>query len=141
MALRQDWSVVYHHLQNSLFAEQMVCSMSTQLFFIPRTQDLEGNIEMHNHLVPASYHRITAAGSAYRLQSDEHHESIVETLVSCINNAKQEDKGVREGLQIMREAAPVDVKPFIDAIIGWQDQAEQTLALAEKMVQQRGWFI
>jgi hypothetical protein len=46
---RQDWSSVIELLNQSLYAEKMVCSMSTQLFHIPTTQNLEGNPEMHEH--------------------------------------------------------------------------------------------
>jgi hypothetical protein len=62
-----QWRQVLSLLQQSLYAEEIVCSMSTQLFHIPKTKDLKGNREMHNHLVPASYHRVTAVGSAHRL--------------------------------------------------------------------------
>lgn len=45
----QDWSSVLELLNRSLYAEQIVCSMSTQLFHIPATGNLEGNPEMHEH--------------------------------------------------------------------------------------------
>ncbi|WP_307335174.1 hypothetical protein [Caldalkalibacillus uzonensis] len=136
-----NWSQVLDNLQRSLFAEQMVCSMSTQLFHIPRTQDLEGNPEMHQHLVPASYHRVTAIGSAQRLQHGEYHESIIKTLSSCIQNAKMEDRGVMEWLYVMKEAADSDVKPYIETIIYWQELTQYKLALAEHALNQIGIYV
>lgn len=125
-----EWSSVTQSLQKSLYAEQMVCSMSTQLFHIPETENLQGNREMHEHLVRASYHRVTATGSAVRLQTGPYHESIRKTLVSCIRNARKEDAGVREGLRVMYGNADDRVKPFIREIQQWQVQAEQYLAAA-----------
>ncbi|RFU66485.1 hypothetical protein D0463_08985 [Bacillus sp. V59.32b] len=46
-------------------------------------------MEMHSELVPASYHRVTASGSAQRLMYGESAPSILEILVACIGNAKQ----------------------------------------------------
>lgn len=130
------WQPVASELYVSLYAEQMVCSASTQLFHIPETQDLQGNAEMHTHLVPASYHRVTAAGSAQRLLMGETAPSIVETLRDCIENAEQSDRGVRAGLLVMRAAAPVSYKPFIENIIRWQEYAETHLRQAKQLVSQ-----
>ena len=78
---------------------------------------MKGNREMHNHLVPASYHRITAVGSAQRLSNGERQPSIVETMTACIINAENQDKKVRDGLKIMEENADPEFKPFIKLII------------------------
>ncbi len=87
---------------------------------------------MHTHLVPASYHRVTAAGSAQRLLNGESAPSIVETLVACIQNAEQRDRNVYAGLQTMRDAAPASFKPFIENIIRWEDYTEYHLQNAKR---------
>lgn len=132
--MRQNvmWQSVLIELHRSLYGEQMVCSMSTQLFHIPETKNLHGNAEMHTHLVPASYHRVTATGSVQRLLNGETAPSIIETMADCIQNAEQKDRDVRAGLVIMREAAPASYKPFIETIIRWQDYAEQHLQNAKR---------
>ncbi|WP_209124145.1 hypothetical protein [Alkalihalobacillus sp. BA299] len=135
---RQDWSSVLEFLNYSLHGEEMVCSMSTQLFHIPSTANLKGNAEMHNHLVPASYHRVTAVGSAKRLQNGEYHESIIQTLVSCVNNGLKEDQEITKWLDVMRDDAPNEFKPFIQNIIAWQQQTEQSLASAKQLLRQMG---
>jgi hypothetical protein len=66
----------------------MVCSMSTQLFHITATENLEGNPKIHEHLVPTSYHRVTAVGAARRLQNGEYHDSLIKTLTSCVKNGQ-----------------------------------------------------
>jgi hypothetical protein len=137
-AYRQDWSSLVTLLNRSLYSEQMVCSMSTQLFHIPATENLKGNPEMHDHLVPASYHRVTAAGAAQRLQNGEYHDSLIKTLTSCVKNGLQEDNGVSKWLQVMRDNAPSEFKPFIQSIIGWQQQAEQSLSSAQQLLRQMG---
>lgn len=135
---QQDWASVQELLNRSLYAEQMVCSMSTQLFHIPATENLEGNPEMHEHLVPASYHRVTALGAAQRLQNGEYHESLIKTLTSCVRNALREDQEVTKWLNVMRENAPNEFEPFIQNIIDWQQQTVQSLSSAQLRLRQMG---
>jgi hypothetical protein len=132
--LRQNemWHLVATEMYDSLYSEQMVCSMSTQLFHIPETKDVKGNTEMHTYLVPASYHRVTATGSAQRLLNGESAPSIVETLIACIQNAEQRDRNVRVGLYVMRDDAPATYKPFVENIIRWQNHAELHLQNAKQ---------
>lgn len=125
---------VLNALNKSNYAEQMVCSMSSQLFHIPRTKNLKGNPEMHEHLYEASYHRTTAIGSAIRLQLGERERSIVVTMVSCIQNAEKHDRKIDEWLLVMINDAPADVKPFIQKIIEWQKQAVANLREAKQII-------
>ncbi|MBB6451729.1 hypothetical protein HNQ94_000150 [Salirhabdus euzebyi] len=133
-----NWGDVLNLLQQSLFAEKMVCAMSSELFHIPATKDLEGNRQMHDHLVPASYHLLTATGSAQRLINGEDRQSIIDTLVACINNAQDQNKKVRVGLSTMLENASQEYKPFIDLIIKWQNQKEAYLSQAKDTVRSMG---
>lgn len=133
-----NWGHILTLLHRSLYAEEMVCSMSTELFHIPKTKDLKGNPEMHNHLVPASYHRVTAVGSSQRLVDGEERQSIVETLVACIINAENEDKKVCKGLKTMEENASPEFKSFIKVIIKWQEQAESYLNQAKESLRMMG---
>ncbi|UOE53362.1 hypothetical protein [Cytobacillus oceanisediminis] len=126
-----SWGDILTLLQQSLYAEEMVCSMSSELFHIPETKDLKGNAEMHNHLVPASYHRVTAVGCAHRLVNGEKRQSIIDTMAACIMNAENQDKKVREGLKTMEENAGPEYKAFISLIIRWQGQAENYLSQAK----------
>ncbi|PLS17499.1 hypothetical protein CVD28_12700 [Bacillus sp. M6-12] len=135
---RQDWSSVLEYLNYSLNGEQMVCSMTTQLFHIPVTRNLKGNSEMHNHLVPASYHRVTAVGCAKRLQNGESHDSIIKAMVACVNNGSKQDKEVTKWLAVMRENAPSEYKGFMDSVINWQRQAEQSLAYTQQLLRGMG---
>lgn len=127
-----QWEPIVELLQKSLFAEEMVCSMSSELFHIPQTMNLKGNSEMHSHLVPASYHRISALGSARRLTKGEQQQSLIDTLVACILNAETRDKKVREGLIVMEENAGPEFKPFIKVIIQYQEQTEAYLKQAKE---------
>ncbi|WP_096188027.1 hypothetical protein [Evansella halocellulosilytica] len=136
---RQDWSPVVEYLDFSLNGEEMVCSMTTQLFYIPATENLEGNPEMHEHLVPASYHRVTALGCAKRLQNGEYHDSIIQAMIGCINNALMQDEEVTKWLGVMRENAPSEFIPFMDSVINWQQQTEQSLAYAKQLLTGMGY--
>lgn len=133
-----NWGHILQLLNQSLYAEEMVCAMSSELFHIPKTKDLKGNREMHDHLVPASYHRVTAVGSSQRLVNGEQQQSIVETLAACIKNAENQDKKVRDGLKTMEENASPEYKPFMKVMIKWQEQAESYLNQAKKSLQTMG---
>ncbi|WP_371413987.1 hypothetical protein [Virgibacillus sp. Bac332] len=133
-----NWEAVLSLLYHSLYAEEMVCAMSSELFHIPETKDLKGNNEMHSHLVPASYHRITAVGSSQRLTNGEQRQSIIDTLIACIINAETQDKKVREGLDTMAENAPTEYKSFMETIIIWQEQAEAYLNETKEALQSMG---
>jgi hypothetical protein len=132
------WKSVLNPLQGSLHANQMVCAMSSQLFHMEETKDLKGNKEMHEHLVYSSYHRVTAIGSALRLQAGEAHASIVETLTACIQNAEQADSKVNEYLKVMLHAAPQGYKWFIQNIIGWQNASYPYLQRARTELNKAG---
>ena len=131
------WSYVLGLIQQSLYAEQMVCSMSTQLFVIPETKDLEGNPEMHEHLEEAAYHRVTAAGSTTRLQLGEYHESIIIILNECVQKSLEHDKDVRKWLDIMKDNAPENYKQFLQQIIVWQEQTNYYLKMAQSVITQQ----
>jgi len=121
------WESVLASLQGSLYANQFVCAMSSQLFHIEETKDLRGNKEMHEHLVHSSYHRVTAIGSALRIQGRETQRSIIETLTACIQNAQQADAKVSEYLGVMHNAAPQGYKSFMNHVISWQNASNQSL--------------
>jgi hypothetical protein len=133
-----NWQSILDPLLQSLYAEEMVCSMSSELYHIPQTQNLKGNNEMHNNLVPASYHRISAVGSARRLLNGEQQQSLIDTLVACILNAEARDKKVREGLIVMEENVVPEYKQFINLIIQWQSQTEASLKQAKDSLSSMG---
>jgi hypothetical protein len=133
-----NWDPVLKLLQQSLFAEEMVCATSSELYHIPNAKDIEGNSEMHAQLVPASYHRVTAVGSAIRLKNGEERTSIVETMTTCIISAENRDIEVHKGLRVMEENAPAQFKPLIAVSIQWQEQAEATLKQAKEALKAMG---
>ncbi|WP_233144153.1 hypothetical protein [Lottiidibacillus patelloidae] len=125
------WQQVYMNLYYSLYAEQMVCALSSEFFHIDETKDLKGNGKMHQHLVPASYHRVTAVGSVIRILNGDKSDTVVKTLTSCINNAQRQDKGVVDGIEIMERNIPRKSRNQLRQIIQWQKAAEHYLKLAE----------
>lgn len=134
----KNWDPIINLLQQSLFAEEMVCATSSELYHIPIAKDINGSSEMHAHLVPASYHRVTAVGSALRLKNGEERPSVVETMTTCIINAENRDIEVRKGLRGMEENAPAQFKPLIAVSIKWQEQAESSLKQAKDALKLMG---
>jgi len=133
-----DWDPLINLLEQSIYAEEMVCSMSSELYHIPQTMNLQGLNEMHEHLIHASYHRVSAAGSARRLKTGEQQQTLIDTLVACILNAERQDQQVRNGLQVMESAASAEFKPFIQLIVQWQGQTESYLQQAKQYVSNVG---
>jgi hypothetical protein len=131
-----QWQQVYMNLYYSLYAEQMVCALSSELFHIDETKDLKGNGKMHQHLVPASYHRVTACGSAIRILQGDKEDTVIKTLTSCIDNAQRQDKGVVDGLEIMSNNVSRKYRRRIREIVQWQKAAEHYLKLAEEGTKQ-----
>ena len=132
-----DWDPLINLLEQSIYAEEMVCSMSSELYHIPQTMNLQGLNEMHEHLIQASYHRVSAAGSARRLKMGEQ-QTLIDTLVACILNAERQDQQVWSGLLVIESAASAEFKPFIQLIIQWQGQAERSLNQAKQYVSNVG---
>lgn len=137
----QNWASLLRLMEQSLHANEMVCSMSSQLYHIPATENLKGNSEMHDYLYKASYHRITAIGCTKRLQGGEYHDSIIQTLVACVNNGLKADKEIMRWLPVMKENAPADFQAFMEALIRWQQHAEDTLKTAQQQLRQSGYYL
>lgn len=127
-----NWTELLILLQRSLHAESMVCSLTSQLFHIPETKNVKGLQEADKHLYESSYHRVTAVGAAYRLANGETHDSIVKTLSACIENAQKADISVDKALQTMLDHSNGSVKPFIETILKWQNEAKAYLEQARK---------
>lgn len=118
-------------LTNSLYAEKMVCSMASQLHYIPEMANVNGLKETHDALVPASYHRVTAVGTGKRILQGDQHPSLWNVIEYCIRDAEKMDAAVRMGLNKMLAAAPSAYRGFVERIIEWQKHKEQTFKIAK----------
>ena len=118
-------------LSNSLFAEEIVCSMASQLHYIPEMANVNGLKETHDALVPASYHRVTAVGTGNRILQGDQHSSLWNVIEYCIREGQEMDTAVRVGLNKMLAAAPDAYRGFVNQIIEWQKYKEQTFQMAK----------
>ena len=118
-------------LSNSLFAEEIVCSMASQLHYIPEMANVNGLKETHDALVPASYHRVTAVGTGNRILQGDQHPSLWNVIEYCIREGQKMDAAVRVGLNKMLAAAPDTYRGFVNQIIEWQKYKEQTFQMAK----------
>jgi hypothetical protein len=59
-------------------------------------------------------------------------------MATCIVNAENQDKGVREWLQVMENNAEEKYRPKMRMLIQWQDQAESYLKQAKNALQSMG---
>ena len=118
-------------LSNSLYAEEMVCSMASQLHYIPETAQLSGLKETHDELIPASYHRVTAVGTGHRILQGDNAPTLWNVIEYCIREAQEKDAAVMVGLNKMFAAAPEAYRGFVNQIIEWQKYKERTFQIAK----------
>ena len=118
-------------LTTSLYAEEIVCSMASQLHYIPETANLNGLKETHDALVPASYHRVTAVGTGNRMLQGDQSPSLWQVIEYCIREAGEMDAAARAGMNKMLAAAPQAYKGFMNQMIEWQKYKEKTFQVAK----------
>ncbi|WP_069203048.1 hypothetical protein [Bacillus testis] len=118
-------------LANSLYAEEMVCSMASQLRYFPETAQLNGLEETHGSLVPASYHRVTAVGTGYRILQGDNAPTLWNVIEYCIREAQKMDAATRVGLNKMLAAAPETYRGFVNQIIEFQKNKENYFQMAK----------
>ena len=123
-------------LSNSLYAEEIVCSMASQLHYIPEMANLNGLKETHDALVPASYHRVTAVGTGNRILQGDQSLSLWQVIEYCIREAGVMDAAVRVGLNKMLAAAPYAYRGFVNQIIEWQQYKESSFQIAKTAFEQ-----
>lgn len=118
-------------LSKSLYAEEIVCSMASQLHYFPETAHLNGLKETHDALIPASYHRVTAVGTGIRMLQGDDSPTLWNVIEYCIRDAQKMDAAVRVGLNKMIAAAPEAFRDFVNRIMEWQKYKESSFLIAK----------
>ena len=136
--MRQNTAItqLVDSLSRSLYGQQLVNSLTAQLLFITETANLNGLQETRAQLIPASYHRVTALGSALRVQRGDNAPTLFNVLENSINLAEQNDVGVRAGLDKLLAAAPPAYNEYTDSILQWQQYTENHLQDAKRALEQ-----
>lgn len=136
--MRQNTAIsqLVDSLSKSLYGQQLVNSLIAQLLFITETANLTGLKETHAQLIPASYHRVTALGSALRIQRGDAAPTLFNVLENSINMAEQNDTDVSAGLDRLLTVAPPAYNEYVDMVLQWQQYTSSHLQDAKKALEQ-----
>ena len=134
---------VHTELQKSIAAEEIICSIGSQMIWIPATQSLSGLSEVNQENCKTSLHRITAAGCLKRMAQGDWHETLLAILVHSLYNARQHDQLRRGHTQRCWQSASSSLRPSIENWMSWlrlaEDHLQQTMVLAQQLVGTRRW--
>jgi len=104
------YNAVFKHLMSSIKAEQVFCSVVTQMKFLPQFADDPNLRTVHRENYETSYHRNTAAGNLRRLLRGEVDEMLVLMTVECFIEAQEHDKKSETALRQIRSSSTEDEK-------------------------------
>ncbi len=122
-------------LEQSLFAESILLTISGQIASIPEMKDRPGLASISEEKVQTGSLRLTAQGCLERMVGQDWHETVLSQLVQSMYEARRRDRLKRGYLMELKRNAPEDARPAVENWIQWVDYAE--LTLQEAMVHAR----
>ena len=101
-----QWAPILKHVKASIHAEQVFCSITTEMKMFPQFARQPLLRELHRENYETSYHRNTAAGNLIRLQvidpSNDSFIRLVLMTVECFIEAKEHDRKAYDFTQAIR---------------------------------------
>lgn len=129
-----EFAQVLHPTKSSIYAEQVFCSIVTQMKFIPQFSNQPVLKTVHAENYQTSYHRNTAAGNLHRLLEVNHSDEILILMtVECFAESHQHDKTAESALLKITTTNPGDAK-WLESAIYWHNQRKRHLKHAAKML-------
>lgn len=122
---------VQSHLESSIKAEQIFCSIVTEMTFLPQMKDSAGLKTVHKENYETSYHRNTGAGNLQRLIDGQADELLILMTVECLIETHQHDKTAEKALEKI-EVSDEGVKSWVEAAKQWHTRRKQALRQAAK---------
>ncbi|WP_156807361.1 hypothetical protein [Effusibacillus pohliae] len=140
MANRQ----VLAHLQNSLYALEVQCSLSTQMELNPETKALPGLRDVDKHNYESSYHRTTAIGCLRRILAGERHPDVMGIMIRCMLEAEEHDVETGRAMdRMLRSATTRTAEQWVRTAKRWQEQQlvhlREAIVLARSLVGESMW--
>jgi hypothetical protein len=129
------FSQVLQHVKMSIHAEQVFCSIVTEMKFMPSFQEDPELATVHKENYETSYHRNTAAGNLRRLLADggPSTEQLILMTVECFLEARQHDRTAEAALQNIQPKAPED-QSWLNAAAKWHGRRKAELHRATKLL-------
>ncbi len=121
------WASVLRHVRLSIQAEQVFCSIVTEMKFLPQFSYQDALKTVHKENYETSYHRNTAAGNLRRLiKTRTVDEMLILMTVECFIETLEHDRKAETALREITVADPVDEKWLI-AAQKWHMRRKQQL--------------
>lgn len=129
------FSRVLQHVDMSIQAEQVFCSIVTEMKFMPNFQDQAALATVHKENYETSYHRNTAAGNLRRLisQGGPSQEQLILMTVECFIEARGHDKTAESALQSIVTSSPQD-ESWVHAAAKWHKRRKMELKRAARLL-------
>lgn len=116
--MRSAWVHVKNELMESVHAEQVFCSIVTEMKRMPQFQHQPALANLHRQNYETSYHRNTAVGHLSRLQAGEPSVALILMTVECLAEAARHDKSAQAALDQIQAATPDD-QVWLRAAANW----------------------
>lgn len=127
-------SIVFDLVNRSIRDEQVFCSITTQMSFMPQFSNQAALKTVHKENYETSYHRNTAAGNLCRLlTTDPHNEMLILMTVECFIEAKEHDRKAQAALEQIVSTVPSD-DPWIKSAMHWHRKRKKHLKQAARIL-------
>lgn len=131
LSIHTGYGNVLHCVELSIKAEQLFCSIVTQMKFLPQFKEQATLATVHKENYETSYHRNTAAGNLERLVSGESDELLTLMTVECFIEARHHDKVAETSLDHIVVTNPEDENWIVEAT-KWHVKRKKYLKSAAK---------
>ena len=128
-----DYRTAFKHLKASIEAEQVFCSIVTEMKFMPQFADDPNLRTVHRENYETSYHRNTAAGNLRRLLRGETAEMLILMTVECFIESREHDRKSGEALDGIQSTGPHDEK-WLESAKYWHAKRKQQLKHARNVL-------
>lgn len=128
------WGKVLHELRRSIYAEQVFCSITTEMEHIPDFAKQPALAELHKQNYETSYHRNTACGNLIRMHyapgetSPEEQRLLLQTI-DCFYEARYHDKQA-EAAFLKLTASNEETNGWLELAGKWHEQRKLWLKSA-----------
>ncbi len=134
-SLYPSLSTVLDHLDASIYAEQVFCSITTEMKFLPSFKDQPPLRTVHRENYETSYHKNTAAGNLHRLLAHGHssHERLILITIECFIEAREHERKAEEALSNLQAPTESDQR-WLDAAHKWHRRRRRELRHAARVL-------
>lgn len=127
---------VLRQVKSSIKAEQVFCSIVTQMKFMKQFKDQSALKTVHKENYETSYHRNTAAGNLRRIRAGESDELLILMTVECLMETEEHDKSAENALRNI-EASDEQGQQWLASAISWHELRTRHLQKAKHLLREK----